>query len=90
MLGPRMQHMIQEANSGPYPDMLRSRDLRCVGVGFLRRDRRLLGGEVVVVVNGRFWGKEIKRSAVEAQRELDLGFFGEAGESREAGGWQWW
>lgn len=66
-----MQHMVQKAYPGPYPNVLSHSDLGGMSFRILRRDRGTL--EFGVGFQKR------ERSTIEAKVELDLGFFGVAG-----------
>ena len=79
-----MQHVIQEADAGPDPNLLGTHQLRGMVIHHLVGDGRVgcndRGGEVYVIREG------IEGPAVEGQGDLDLGLVGVAVyEGRAAG-----
>jgi hypothetical protein len=75
-----VEHVVEEADAGPYPDLLRRGCLRGVGLSTLGWDGEGGAGEMRRVGEWREW------AAVEGEGELDFCFFGVAGEGSGAGG----
>ena len=68
VLGPGVQHVVEEADAGPYPDVLGALELGGVVGG-------ALGGYAIVVLEDCAGGCEVgKGAAVEGEGDLDVGF----------------
>ena len=69
MFSQRVQHVVEKAHTGPYPDLLGRGILAGMVLCLLVGDGR---GKSVVV------GEEVERPAVQGEGHLDFGFFGDA------------
>jgi hypothetical protein len=69
VLSQRVQHVVEKADAGPYPDLLGRGSLAGMVLRLLVGDWR---GEFAVV------GEHVERAAVEGEGHLDFGFFGDA------------
>ena len=67
-----MQHVVEESDTGPYPDVLGRRYLRCMvgvvlwGDGGIGRREGFVGEEIGI-------GKVVEWTAIEGERDLNFG-----------------